>query len=102
MDGAYGHGHFFYGPYVDGNIIRDLPSREFKAGHFSKVPMLVDREQYEGVSFSNRSMTTVEELVHDVQTQFPYSDARFIERLLALYPLNDYNSTFWQRVAWFG
>ena len=47
--GQYGYSDFFYSPSVDGNIIRDLPSSELAAGHFSKVPVLVDREGYEGI-----------------------------------------------------
>ena len=38
----------YYGPSVDGQIIRDLPSNEFKQGHFSKIPLIVDRDGFEG------------------------------------------------------
>jgi len=44
----YGYGDFYWGPSVDGEIIRDLPSNEFKQGHFTKVPLLVDHDGYEG------------------------------------------------------
>jgi len=33
----YGQGDFWYGPSVDGVVIRDLPSNEFKRGNFAKV-----------------------------------------------------------------
>jgi len=46
----YGYGDFYYGPSVDGEYVRDLPSNEFKQGHFSKVPLLVDHDGYEGES----------------------------------------------------
>ena len=46
--GLYGYGDFYFGPYVDGSIIQDLPSNEFNLGHFSKVPLLTNREGYEG------------------------------------------------------
>lgn len=43
-NGDYGWGDFYYGPSVDGIAIRDLPSNEFKQGHFTKVPLLVNRD----------------------------------------------------------
>ncbi|KAH7355897.1 Alpha/Beta hydrolase protein [Pyrenochaeta sp. MPI-SDFR-AT-0127] len=102
LDGEYGHGTFYYGPYVDGTLIRDLPSNEFKAGHFTKVPTLVDRDQYEGYVFSNQSMTAMEEQSSDLQAQFPYAYGGFTENVYALYPRKEFNSTFWQRQTWFG
>lgn len=44
FEGWYGWGDFYYGPTVDGVAIRDLPSNEFKQGHFSKVPLIVNRD----------------------------------------------------------
>jgi carboxylesterase type B len=41
---SYGWGDFYYGPAVDGDVIRDLPSNEFKRGHFTKVPLIVNRD----------------------------------------------------------
>lgn len=45
---SYGYGDYYFGPTVDGIIICDLPSNEFKQGHFTKVPLITDREGYEG------------------------------------------------------
>jgi len=101
-DGAYGYGSFYYGPYVDGDLLQDQPSKEFRAGHFTKFPMLVSREGLEGVTFSNQSMMTVEEETADMRKHFPYATEGFIRKLYSLYPRADYNSTFWQRQAWFG
>jgi carboxylesterase type B len=98
----YGYGNFYYGPFVDGDIIRDLPSREFRAGHFAKVPTWTSREGYEGFTFSNQSMTTVEEETDDLRVQFPYASEEFLEGLFELYPQDQFNSTFWQRLTWFG
>jgi hypothetical protein len=42
----YAFGDFYYGPSVDGDLIRDLPSNEWKQGHFTKVPLLVDHDGY--------------------------------------------------------
>jgi carboxylesterase type B len=101
-DGAYGYGSFYYGPYLDGDLMEDLPSKEFRAGRFTKVPTLVSREGLEGVSFSNQSMTTIEEQTEDMKKHFPYAGEDFIRKVYELYPRAAYNSTFWQRQTWFG
>ena len=44
-----------YGPVVDGKFVRNLPDQEFKTGNFYKIPLIVDREAYEGVIFSNET-----------------------------------------------
>lgn len=46
--GSYGFGDYYFGPSVDGSIIRDLPSNEFRKGNFVKIPLLVDHDAYEG------------------------------------------------------
>ncbi|EJU06449.1 alpha/beta-hydrolase [Dacryopinax primogenitus] len=99
--GSYGYGDFYFGPAVDGEIIRDLPSNEFKQGHFTKVPLLVNRDGYEGVIFSNLSVTTMEEELEDMLNLFPYAGQSFINRLYELYPLSAYNSTFYHRAQVF-
>lgn len=48
-----GYGVYWYGPVVDGKFIRQLPDLEFKSGNFYKVPLIVDRDAYEGAIFSN-------------------------------------------------
>jgi len=48
-----GFGDFWFGPVVDGTFIRRLPDLEYKSGNFYKVPLLVDRDAYEGYIFSN-------------------------------------------------
>jgi hypothetical protein len=46
--GKYAYGDFYYGPTVDGVVIRDYPQREIEAGHFSKVALLIDHSAFEG------------------------------------------------------
>ncbi|KAK4503862.1 hypothetical protein PRZ48_004777 [Zasmidium cellare] len=92
-NGDYGFGDFFFGPYVDGSVIRDLPSNEFKLGHFAKVPLLTSREGYEGVAFVNRSRLTDEERARDLSRVFSNAKQAFFSRLFQLYPRADYNST---------
>lgn len=61
-----GYGTFWFGPVVDGEFLRELPDVAFKKGNFHKVPLLVDREGYEGASFSNSSQTNQVEETMDV------------------------------------
>jgi len=100
--GIYGFGDFYYGPSVDGDVIRDLPSNEWKQGHFTKVPLLLDRDGYEGFYFSNQSVLTTEGTTMDLRQLFPYAKQHFFDRLYQLYPTEAYNSTFWQRQTLFG
>ena len=46
--GMYGFGDYYYGPSVDGDVIHALPSEELAQGHFTPVPLLTDREEWEG------------------------------------------------------
>ena len=87
---------------MDGDIIRDLPSNEFKMGHFTKVPLLVDHDGYEGVIFSNISETTMNQETADIQNLFPFAKESFFNRLYSLYPESDFNATFWDRQQLFG
>ncbi|KAK0945676.1 hypothetical protein LTR29_002788 [Friedmanniomyces endolithicus] len=98
----YGFGDYWYGPTVDGEYIRDFPSRELGAGHFSKVPLLVDTETYEGFIFSNQSQRTVADETADFQIIFPYAKNSFWTRLYELYPASAFNSTFFQRQTIYG
>lgn len=100
--GEYGYGDFFFGPYVDGSVIRNLPSNEFKLGHITKVPLLTNQQGYEGVAFTNVSQTAEIEMVQDLKNLFPYAKESFLGRLLQLYPRSDFDSTFFQRSAIFG
>ncbi|CAN6675169.1 hypothetical protein TRVA0_102S00100 [Trichomonascus vanleenenianus] len=99
---GYGYGVYNYGPVVDGNLIRDLPSEAFRSGRFHHVPLLVDRAGLEGFIFSNASITTEEEQIIDARYLFPNSDDAFFEQLFRLYPHNQFASAFWQRQTWFG
>ncbi|KAF2156464.1 alpha/beta-hydrolase [Myriangium duriaei CBS 260.36] len=98
----YGYGDYCWGPSVDGVHILDLPSREFRQGRFTKVPLLVDHDQYEGFIFSNQSETTVREETADLKELFPYATDDFFTQLYALYPPTSFNSTFFQRQQIFG
>jgi hypothetical protein len=44
----YSWGDFYFSPTVDGKIIQELPSKAFAEGHFSEIPVITDRNAYEG------------------------------------------------------
>ncbi|PVI03976.1 alpha/beta-hydrolase [Periconia macrospinosa] len=103
FDGAYGYGHFYYGPYVDGEFLRGFPSEEFNAGRFAHVPTLVSRNGYEGFVFTNMSASfTPEDEKADLRKHFPYANQAVFDKLYEIYPNEAFNSTFWHRQTWFG
>lgn len=61
-----GYGTFWFGPVVDGEFLQTLPDEAFKRGDYYKVPLIVDRDGYEGYIFSNASQTTQIEETTDV------------------------------------
>lgn len=60
------YGVYYWGPVVDGRFIRDLPDQEFARGNFYKVPLITNRDAYEGYIFSNQSQTSQTEETTDV------------------------------------
>ena len=100
--GIYGWGDFYYGPTVDGSVIRDLPSNEFKRGHFTKVPLIVNRDGFEGYNYSPKNETTQAMETVDLQTIWPYAKKSFFTRLYELYPADEFNSTLFQRQQLYG
>lgn len=102
MQPGYGYGVFYYGPVVDGSFLRQLPDQAFKSGRFYDVSLLVDHDRYEGVIFTNQSMTTQEEETMNARVLFPRAGPSFFSRLYQLYPASAFNSTFYQAMTWFG
>ncbi|EXJ55528.1 hypothetical protein A1O7_08456 [Cladophialophora yegresii CBS 114405] len=96
------YGVFYWGPVVDGKFIRDLPDQEFARGNFYKVPLITNRDAYEGVTFSNMTQTSQVDETTDARSLFPFAGPSFFSRLYSLYPRASFNSTFFQRVTWFG
>lgn len=97
-----GYGVYNFGPVVDGRFLVELPSLAFQLGHFYDVPLIVDRDGYEGYIFSNMSVTTQVQETVDAEDMFPFAGPAFFSRLYQLYPRRSYNSTFFQRQTWFG
>ncbi|KAF7553050.1 hypothetical protein G7Z17_g3908 [Cylindrodendrum hubeiense] len=89
----YAYGTFYWGPVIDGNIIRANPEEEFRDGHITKVPVLVDRNFDEGFIFSNTSVKGEDEVVSDFAALWHDSNGYFADIALALYPESKYNTS---------
>lgn len=64
-----GYGTFWFGPVVDGEFLQELPDTAFKTGNYHDVPLLIDRDGYEGIIFSDTSQTTQVEETLDVSSR---------------------------------
>lgn len=100
--GFYGWGDFYYGPSVDHEAILDLPSQEFSRGHFTKVPLFVNHNEYEGYNYSPKNQTTQEMMTEDLMEIFPYAKQSFFTRLYEHYPASAYNNTLFRRQQIYG
>lgn len=67
-----------------------------------RPPRADSLSSYEGVIFSNASLTTQTAETMDAEELFPSGGPSFFSRLYQLYPIADFNSTFFQRATWFG
>ena len=85
----YAYGTFYWGPAVDGHY----PAAAFRNGKFTKVPVLVDRDGFEGVFFTNLSLITTAEVLADLSTLWPSTAPGRLVEILALYPTSAYNGT---------
>jgi carboxylesterase type B len=101
-DYLYGFGDFYYGPALDGNILRDFPSDAFISGRYTPMPLLTNRDGFEGTAFSNRSLSSETDESLDLKHLFPSATPEFFTELYNLYPASDFNATFWQRQQIFG
>ncbi|KAH8692593.1 Alpha/Beta hydrolase protein [Talaromyces proteolyticus] len=95
--GEYGFGDFWFGPSIDGRAIKGLPTDEIAAGRFSRVPLLTDHEEFEGVLFTNMSIHSEDQVEPDLQDVWPAANASFFERLFNLYPLSDFSGNYFQK-----
>jgi carboxylesterase type B len=91
-------GLFYWGPTVDGTIIKDFPLNEFDNGHFSKVPLLTDRNEFEGVVFTNFSLTNTDDVIEDLSVVWPDKPRSTLVKLLNMYPATLYNGVILQDI----
>ena len=91
-------GDFYYIPTPDGKLLRDLPSNELKAGHFSRVPLLTDHDAWEGVLFSDQNITTDAGVQAALQKLWPSASTSFFNRLGGILPNTSFtNASFFNQ-----
>jgi hypothetical protein len=93
-DGDFGDGHFYWGPVVDGINIRDYPRREFERGNFAQVPVLTDRDGYEGLTFTETDIESHDDLITQLKHFWQGVSDTFLNRTLAVYPTSLYNASY--------
>ncbi|PPJ59715.1 hypothetical protein CBER1_10808 [Cercospora berteroae] len=92
--GLYAYGDPYYQPVVDGFVIRDYPSRQLSKGNFSRVPILVDTDEFEGVGFTNFSVETADDIKREYSRFFPNATPEFLDELLDLYAPSDFGEAW--------
>ncbi|KAI8649965.1 Carboxylic ester hydrolase [Fusarium sp. Ph1] len=91
-DKKYAFGTFYWGPTIDGRIIEANLQEEFRQGHFTKVPILVDRNFDEGFIFSNTSVATDEDAMSDLAALWHDDTGYYADTVWSLYPESSYNT----------
>lgn len=92
---SYGYGDYYWGPGVDGAVIKELPHAAFEAGRFTRVPLLINRDAVEGWTFTNWTAQKTEmEVVSDLQQLWPNANSTFFRKLEALYPTSYFNGSY--------
>jgi carboxylesterase type B len=92
-NGDFPYGTFYWGPVIDGRIIRDFPLTELQAGRFAKVPVLVDRSGFEGFFFTDPETGSSDDAVATLQSLWQPKNQTFIEGVLRSYPLGNFNGS---------
>ncbi|KAF6814790.1 triacylglycerol lipase [Colletotrichum musicola] len=95
------YGLFYYGPTIDGEAVLGSPAEQFRAGNFSKVPVLVDRDMFEGPTFTPVTLSTGDELVADLRAVWQTVPDALIREVVELYPSSTYNSSLVRSTPWF-
>lgn len=95
---------FVFAPISDGSFIRERPVEAFKAGHFTRVPVLFGSNSDEGAGWSaglrnpaaNTSMpnATEDTVFNFINGQYATATRASIDRGFELYPLDTFDGSF--------
>ncbi|KAF7523486.1 hypothetical protein G7054_g11748 [Neopestalotiopsis clavispora] len=97
----YAYGTFYWGPTIDGQVIRDHPYNEFRSGHFTKVPLMIDRDGDEGLAFTNTSIATDQDVLQDFAKLWHDSTGFYANIVMDLYPESIYNASHIDDLTYF-
>ncbi|RYO89775.1 hypothetical protein DL766_002638 [Monosporascus sp. MC13-8B] len=98
---SFAYGTYYWAPVIDGDVIQDHPLTEYRNGHFTKVPLMVDRNFWEGFYFTNTSLRTVEDLRSDLSALWHDPDQQYAETALTLYPESSHNVSNLQDLVYY-
>lgn len=97
----YAYGTFYWGPTIDGQVIRDHPYNEFRSGHFTKVPLMIDRDGDEGLAFTNTSIATDQDVLQDFANLWHDGTGFYAKIVMELYPESIYNASHIDDLTYF-
>ncbi|KAF6800976.1 triacylglycerol lipase [Colletotrichum sojae] len=95
------YGLFYYCPTIDGETVLGSLVEQFRAGNFSKVPVLVDRDMFEGPTFTSMTLSTGNQLLADLRTVWQTVPDAVIRDVVEPYPSSTYNSSLVRSTPWF-
>ncbi|RYP71489.1 hypothetical protein DL771_004744 [Monosporascus sp. 5C6A] len=98
---SFAYGTYYWGPVIDGDVIQDHPLTEYRNGHFTKVPLMVNRNFWEGFGFTNTSLSTIEDVRSDLAALWHDPDQQYAETALTLYPESSHNVSNLQELVYY-
>lgn len=84
------YGLFNFGPTVDYDFVRDLPSKLLQSGDFHEgIPILVGHTKFDGLLFTPPWIRTNEQLRQHVRTLYPGVSDAVLDEVEKRYPIKD-------------
>jgi carboxylesterase type B len=87
------YGLAYWGPVIDGDVLLDHPLTEYRKGHFTKVPLIIDHNFWEGLAYTRVSLQTTEDVLSDLSALWHDADQQYAETALSLYPESSHNAS---------
>ncbi|KAF3025110.1 hypothetical protein E8E14_014617 [Neopestalotiopsis sp. 37M] len=89
--GQIAYGTYYWGPFIDGTIIREHPLTAFEYNRVANVTVMITRVGNEGFAFSNVSIDTEIEMKKDLEPL--WQSEKFVSDTLIHYPTTAFNNS---------
>lgn len=89
--GQIAYGTYYWGPFIDGTIIREHPLTAFEYNRVANVTVMITRVGNEGFAFSNVSIDTESEMKKDLEPL--WQSEKFVSDTLIHYPTTAFNNS---------
>jgi carboxylesterase type B len=86
------NGQLGFLPTVDGSFLPAAPSQLYATGQVSKVPIILGWNHDDGTLFTSRTIQSEADVVTGLLKAFPGLSNSTIQRILSLYPSNEFQS----------